>query len=464
MNDSKRRVVEFDLANERVILATMMADRSTRRRLVLSLSADEFGDDRHRLIFRGLQQLEKGGLAWSEDTLAELVPKDQFGGFSYLRAIEADYRPNQNVDFHVERLRLDSAKFAALRDEIPSVASMLADPKSSPTECVGLLRRAAARIERTQARRTVAGADLVDGYYETLRMRSIIGDAVEGFGFAIFDRILTRGLFPGTMSALVGRPAHGKSALLAHLIRYRVLNRKGIYVCGWEPDSVDYLDTIVSIETGIRGDSILRRVRTMVDSDKAAIMRAVEPFRDRELVEFQENPFPSLPKPTSRWDYNERNLDHFEATVERASETKSVIAVDVFSKMLVDRRPDSVSEALIRIRSMTKRYGVHILLLHHLNRDAAEGPPTLEGIKGSGAWEEECDLIMACDRPILRMKDVAKREKKVDVMDLYVLKQRKGPAPACVRYRFDGPLNGRLTDEAVRDLSMVDREEDSDVA
>lgn len=456
-------VVTFDLANERIILATMIADRATRRRLVLSLSPDEFGDERHQVLFRGLQLLERGGLVWSEDTIAEICKKENFGGFTYVRAIEADYEPNRNVDFHVERLRLDSAKFGVLRDEIPNAAAMLADPKTNPAQCAQILRRAAARIERTQVHHTVRGEDLIEGYYETLRMRKIIGDVVEGFGFPIFDSILTRGLVPPTMSALVGRPAHGKSALLAHLILHRVRERKGIYVCGWEMEPTDYIDSIVSIVTGIRGETLLRRVRTMRDDEKEQVQRTVELLGDPELIEFQQNPFPKLPKTSKPWETNERNLDYFESTVERASETKSLIAVDVFSKLLTDKRPDAVSEALIRIRNMTKAYGVHIMLIHHLNRDASDGPPSLEGIKGSGAWEEECDLVMACDRPLLRMKSMSEREKKVDVMDLYILKQRKGPAPACVRYRFDGPLNGRLTDEMKRDLSMVDREERDDV-
>lgn len=458
-----RRVVEFDLANERVILATMIADKPTRRRLVLSLNPDEFGDKRHRTIFRGLQTLERSGLAWSEDTLAEVCNRDEFGGFPYLRAIEADYKANRNVDFHVERLRLDSAKFAALQDDLPTAASLLADPKSPPSECAQILRRAAARIERTQVHHAIGGVDLVEGYYETLRMRRILGDVVEGFGFPILDSVLTRGLVPSTMSALVGRPAHGKSALLSHLILNRVRERKGIFVCGWEMEPTDYIDSIVSIVTGILGETLLRRVRGLQDEHKDLIEGTVELLRDRELVEFQTNPFPKLPKTSKPWETNERNLDYFEATVERASETKSLVAVDVFNKLLTDKRPDSVSEALIRVRNMTKAYGVHIMLVHHLNRDAADGPPSLEGIKGAGAWEEECDLVFACDRPLLRLKSVAEREKKSDVMDLYVLKQRKGPAPACIRYHFDGPLNGRLTNEMKRDLSMVEREERGDV-
>lgn len=459
-----RRVVEFDLANERVIIATMIGDRSSRRRLSLSLSPDEFGDKRHRIIFRGLQALDRGGLSWSEDTFAEICKGEDFGGFDYIRAIAKEYEPNRNVDFHLERLRLDAAKFAVMQDELPSAASMLADPKSQPMDCVRILRRAASRLERTQSSHAIGGEDLTEGYYETLRMRGILGDVIEGFGFEILDSILTRGLVPATMSALVGRPAHGKSALLSHLILHRVRSRKGIFVCGWEMEPNDYIDSIVSIVTGTLGETLLRRVRNLTDAQKDAIEKVVEHLRDRDIVEFQQNPFPKLPKTSKPWELNERNLDYFEATVERASETKSLVAVDVFSKLLSDRRPDAVNEALTRIRNMTKTYGVHIMLIHHLNRESADGPPTLEGIKGTGGWEEECDLVLACDRPLLRMKSVAEREKKVDAMDLYVLKQRKGPAPACVRYHFDGPLNGRLTNEMKRDLSMVDREERGDVA
>jgi len=42
-----------------------------------------------------------------------------------------------------------------------------------------------------------------------------------------------------------------------------------------------------------------------------------------------------------------------------------------------------------------------------------------------------------------------------------VLKQRKGPAPACIRYRFDGPRFA-LSDEVEVDLSSLEVSEEDD--
>lgn len=455
------RVVEFDLANERVILGTMIGSPESRRRLSHDLRPEDFGDPRHQVAFRGLTKLAKAGLAWSEDTFAELVRGEDFGGWSYIRQVQKDFDPNKNLDFHIGRLRLDSLKFAVLKDDLPNLSGLCEDPQAGTDRLLAASRALMGRVERHGERFVLGGDSLVDGYYSTLRLRGAVGGLVEGTGFPLMDRALAVGFAPGTLSVAVARPGHGKTTWLANLIRHRVAAERGTFVCGWEMDADDYLDMMVAAETGIPAIDLVRRVRELDARTKKIIEEAVERYRRRDLLEIEENPFPRLERPKDRWfDLNARNLDHFEATVSRASESKSFFALDVVGKMFANRDPDKIGEALVRIRGMAKAYGVHILLLHHLNRSGAEGRPTLETIKNSGAFEEEADLIFGLDRPILRAS-AARRRKTEDVLDVHILKQRKGPAPVCVRYRFDGSRYA-LGGEVEVDLSMLDREENGE--
>ena len=451
----RERVVEVDLANERIVLATMAKEPEARRRLAFELRPGEFGDERHQVLFRGLARLAKEGLAWSEDTLAELVKGEDFGGFAYLRALLEDYDPNVNLKYHIERLHLDAAKLDLLREDIPALAEAAEDPAASPEKLLSIVQSAKSRIERQGRRFITGGTEISQSYYEELRLRRIVGDVSEGFGFRILDSALVLGLSPRSpLSILAARPSVGKSTLLANLIRHRIREEKGIFVCGWEMFREDYLDMMVAQETGIPASVLVNAVGTLTDEQRYAVQVATDRYSDRDLFEFEENPFIHLEKPQSRWDTNERNLDHFEGTVAHASKTKRLIAVDVFAKMLHDRRPDSISEALVRIHQMGSAYGIHILLLHHLNRDAAQGRPTMEGLKGAGGLEEEADLIFALDRPMLRASP-ARRKKMTDHLDIHLLKQRRGPAPVCVRFRFDGSRYS-LSDEVEVDLAMLE--------
>lgn len=452
--------IEVDLANERVVLATMIKSPAIRRRLSTSVAASEFGDPRHAVVFRVLGSMVKGGLEYSEDTVEDLAGGDDYGGVAYLRALVEDYEVSPNVDHHVSRLRIDAAKLAVLADDIPAAVEAATDPKGDPVVLSRILRGAALRVERTSRSFDLRGKPLRDAYYDDLRLRAIVGDVVEGTGFARFDHGMTRGFVPG-LSTIVGRPGHGKTTWLANVVRMRTARGKATYVCGWEMVRADYLDMLVAQETGIPGVDLGRRVAQFSEQERASIVAAVEKFTDRDLLAIEGNPFPSLPKAEKHWDVNARNLDYLEGVVVRESGRYPLFAIDVVGKLLADRRPDAISEALVRIREIAISAGVHIMLLHHMNRDSAESRPTLEGIKGSGAFEEESDIIIGIDRPILRASP-ARRRKMSDVLDAHMLKQRKGPAPFAVRYRFDGPRY-LLTDETEIDFAMLDGGEEDEV-
>lgn len=453
------RVVEFDLANERVILATMVRDANARRTLANDLRDVDFGDPKHRVAFRVIAAMTKQGMAWSEDTFSSIAAGEDFGGFEYLRRVISEYESNANLAHHVERLRCDAAKFDLLSEHVPSLAAACEDPKVPLSKVAQELRAALARVERSESHRHVRTGDpLIDSFYETLRMRSAIGGVFEPTGHDLLDHVLTDGYGPGRLSVIVGRPGMGKSTFVADLIRLRVARSRGTHLGSWEMHPDDYMDMFVAAATGIPASKLTRFFGQLTEEEKDAIAAAAEVYRDARLLSIEENPFPFLPKPASRFeDVNERNLDHIEATIQRVSRDKPVVILDVVGKALMDRRPDNVSLALVRLRGMAQRYGVHLMLLHHLNRAGAEGRPSLEHIKNSGAFEEEADLVIGLDRPWVRATP-GRRRKMTDVLDLHVLKQRRGPWPACIRYDFDGARYS-LTNEMLIDVAQFEREE-----
>ena len=55
----------------------------------------------------------------------------------------------------------------------------------------------------------------------------------------------------------------------------------------------------------------------------------------------------------------------------------------------------------------------------------------------------------------------ARRRKLKDVLDAYLIKQSKGPAPVCVRYLFDGTRYA-LTDPIEVDVAMLEQDDGDD--
>lgn len=451
--------IQVDLKNERAIVATMAKDSDARRRLALELAPTDFGDARHRVMFSALRDMSRRGLAWSEDALAELAGGKDFGDFVYLRRVLADYEPvpPENLPFHVERMRFDAVRLELLTGDLPAIVDATKSSETTPAELVAAGRRIANRAENVKWGRPFKGAELKDRYVAELCARGAVGDIAPGTGFERIDAHFTRRFVPG-LGAVVGRPGHGKSTFMAALIRRRLHAKLPTYLCGWEMDEVDYLDMIVAGETGISTERLSHKVGELTDDENRRIAACLAWATNKDLLAIERNPF-KREKGLKPWEANEKRLDHFLATICRVARDYPLVVVDVFNKMLIDPTAGAVSQALIAIREEAKSNGTFVLELNHIKREGADGPPRLEDIKGSGAWEEECDVVWGCDRPWFRCASPTKRKKLRDTLDVYTLKQRKGPAPYCVRFDFHG-ATADLDHERDHDVSALERTDD----
>lgn len=448
-------VGEVDVHNERVVIATMIHDASVRNDLARRLDPDLFFDGRNKTIFRGLAEMARNRLEWNEDTLAQLAGGNDFGGFEYLRRIVEQYSSNPNIAEHVRMLEVGSCKLRIELEHIPRIVEACADPEASPHAIEHQLERALVRVRAVSQNFVRRGKALREHYFQRLRTRRALGGIVELTTMPLIDSKLARGLVPG-LSCVAGRPGHGKSTFVANMLLGR--RRAGLYtfVGAWEMDDEDYLDMMLANHLDIPAVDFTRRIDELGKEEGKRIADAVEWLTADDLLAFEENPFTKLPRPEKHWEINTRNLLHLESTIVRESDRYSLFVFDVFAKAMHDRAPAAFGEALVQVRETSKRYGVHSMLVHHISREGANVRPTLEHLKYSGSFEEECDLIFVADRPILRALP-SKRGKMRDVVDVHLLKQRKGPAQICFRYDFDGSRfkiwNERIVD--IADLEQI---------
>jgi replicative DNA helicase len=83
---------------------------------------------------------------------------------------------------------------------------------------------------------------------------------------------------------------------------------------------------------------------------------------------------------------------------------------------------------LMRDQAMLQRYNLHGIALNQLNRKVEERRdkrPEMTDLKGSGAWEEVPDQILAVHREHRYKPWMAK-----DDIEVHILKQRLGPVGA----------------------------------
>jgi hypothetical protein len=167
-------------------------------------------------------------------------------------------------------------------------------------------------------------------------------------------------------------------------------------------------------------------------------MHAIHPW-----VKFMRNPFRQRggQKPS-----NERNLGVIQEHV--ADSGCEVFVADLWKRCLVDARPEAEEDALYQQQAMAEETRTHHILLQQQRlKDIEQRPdkrPTREGIKGTGAWVEIADTIVAWHLPAM-WKNIAD-----DKIEAFILKQRYGKWPLGVEFDWSGEhgsISGGVTVE-----------------
>lgn len=425
----------YDASNEQVVIRAAIADAEKRRVLVHQLGDSEFLVPAHSAIWRGLRALVDRGLDYSAETLRQLIAAEGAApDEDYVTDLEASAAVPANLEWHVETLRWDATRARTLKGAVPELVKELEDPKVTAERAVGVARAVVRALEGGGGRRHVhRPAELARSYKSDLRARRENG-AFYSYGWPAMDNRLTYGAAPGKTAVVAGLSGAAKSTWTSNLAIQLAKLRRKVMVCAWEMGGVDTIDIMVSSMTGIDLKNLVQG--KLSDEEIARVERASEWITGR--IRFMENAFfervASGGKPS-----NDRNLDILEGYIAEAG--CDVWIYDLWERLIVDLRPEAVTNALKRQQHMHKEYSVHGILVQQLNlkdvEKRADKRPTREAIKGTGAYVEVADLIFGVHR------DAQFKAVPDDTIEVICLKQRKGEANWAMRCEWDGRI-GRV--------------------
>lgn len=204
--------------------------------------------------------------------------------------------------------------------------------------------------------------------------------------------------------------------------------RKVLY-CAWEMRGGMTLELIACISLGWSRSELMEGLGPVSTHEgKMILQNRMELIASR--VRFLAMPFRRVAgeKPS-----NDRNLDILHGYI--ADSGCEVFIADLWKRLLRDASPEAEEDALVRQQAMVEDCRVHGILLQQQrlkDMEAREDKrPTREGIKGSGAWVEVADTIIAPHRPALW--------KKIDddKLEILVLKQRYGKWPLAIEFDWN---------------------------
>ena len=431
------RVVKVQVETEQVVLAAMLVDAATRRKLLRALPLDRWQVAQHKPIVVALAELDRRSIEYDPAALKRLFPDVDV---EYLAELAAA-RPTvpENLQHYVQGVLWDATRVDAVQGPIASILEALADPLSDPGKIRGLARAVADAFGAWREKARVIPAEQVaDDLEAELRARAA-GQAVYPFGIPGIDLYqdepntpprLIPAAKPGKITCITGTSGSGKSTMACRIALGQARQKRRTLYGAWEMTHTESIELLAVMSLAEEGVDVSRRKLMTGTADEAMIAAAAK--RGRQIapfVRFVPNPF----QRGTKGETNDGNLGIIQTLIEDMG--ADVFIADLWDRCLVETEPDDVRAALFRqqqICDATKCHG--ILLQQQRSKDIetrADKRPTREGIIGSGAWVDIADTILGCYRPA-QWKAIPD-----DIVVVDVLKQRHAPWPLSVEVEWD---------------------------
>jgi KaiC/GvpD/RAD55 family RecA-like ATPase len=443
------------------MIAAVIVDAEARDQYLRTIPADIMFGTGHALIWATLQQMQRKGLHYDPATLK------QIGGdvdTQYVEGLIAQ-RPSSppNIQHHVEMLRWDAARISTAQGPLTSFLELIKDPRVDPMA----LRSAARQIEAGLA----SGVNhslrnpkqLVEEQMRVIRKRregmSTFGFGIDGLDYyqagetGILNGVLTDleghprlvpGTAPGKITVVTGVSGSGKTTGVTRGVLGMYLAGRRVTYGAYEQGSGMSLELLAAFMLGMSREDLM--TGAFDDGDERDLQDAMETIS--EHVVFDEMPYDNFDERKAKFQ-NQRSMDRIAQSI--ADSRCDVYIADLFRRTMGETDPSDEERALNRMQEMASRMNVHIILVQQQKLKEVEASkrklPTRDLIKGSSAWVEVADQIVAFHRPAL-WKNVPD-----DTLYSLVLKQRYGKWPMMIEHRWD-PVFGRIEGGKMIDMQF----------
>ncbi len=452
--------IAVDPINESAVIAAVIVDAEARRKYI-NLPPDVFKFPGHADAWRALQELFARGMSYDPVAVHNLS-----AGAVDTQRIDAYLvaRPEvpPNLSHYVDRLLFDAKIIEAGKGPVNELLLAMQDKRADPDKLRQLARAVGSAFDGVGSSKYMrSAADVLEQHRQVLSARRqgrrsyLYGiDGLDLYGDEDFDERegrrrclggtprLIPGAGPGMMTIVTGISGSGKSTSAAKMILSWAEAKEKVLWGAWEVDGGHSLELPAAMSLGWS----LSDVRTGEYTEEQQRELEAEMERLGQFVKFMELPFDR--RTGDRGPRNERNLDIIQQHI--ADEKPVHFVADLFNRALTETKPDEEARAVYRMQAILQEERCHGLLTHQLTLkdiEKREDPrPTRDALKGSAAYVEAADTILAWYRPFLH-KSVPDT-----TVECLVLKQRYGKWPQYIELDWNAEFgvieNGRTVELA----------------
>jgi replicative DNA helicase len=415
-----------NLEAERSVLGSILLDQEIALEAFARLSATDFYDKRHSLIYQACRELDARNSAIDLVTVCEELADRKWlgecGGEEYVAELTEDIPILSNVIEHVRIVRSKSM----LRGLLKACQDTIREVIEGGENAAGLIDRTEKRIFEISAKRAekdfVPLSELVgESLAEMEKLRGAV-DSVTGISTG-FDRLdqLTTGFHQGELIVLAARPSVGKTTLALNMAEHIATHSgKAVGFFSLEMADQQLSNRLVCANAGVGVQAIMNP--NLSEKHVRELQHAAD--RLSRLPIYIEDTAGIGPM-------------ELRAKARRLAKHEELGAVFVDYLQLMrsedraENRQQEVSQISGSLKALAKELRLPVIALSQLSRRTVNrgGAPKLSDLRESGAIEQDADVV-------LFLHDRTQSEEEQDgsrVDDMYreikliIGKQRNGP-------------------------------------
>lgn len=407
---------------EHAVIGGVMLDNSHFDAAAALLKADDFYHPAHRAMWSCIAGMVAAG------KVADVITVHAQGGheLAYLNAMAESVPSGRNTAVYagIVRERAQRRELMRIGAELADAAMRGAGDQASAAD---LIEGAIAKMLALQTGRTALQPQrisaLLPEFIDRLQQRSEGKDDAVATGLADVDRLLGGGFRGGELVVIGARPSMGKSAL--SLAFARSMSSGGVVLVLSMEDSALML---VARQIAASGRINLADIRTPARAPQSMWERVPEAVEHLATLGLYIDDQPAL---------RLADVKRKVAQVRQHAGRIDAVVIDYVQLMEGDgdNRHQSLSAIAAGLKAAAKTFGVPIILLSQLNREADKlnSPPRLEHLRESGGIEEAADIVALLWREHRRKPS---EHNKHDAQLEFV--KHKNGATDTVRLWFDG--------------------------
>ena len=421
---AEARIPPQNLEAEQSVLGSILIDNEAFIKIADSLYADDFYDEKNRLIYEMMEKMFQKGMPIDLVTVIEELrraKKLKTVGASYLSDLAAKMPSSAHIEEHA---KIVSDK-AALRRLISTASDIIEQSFEAGDDTSRTLDKAESMIfsisEKNHRTNFVSIHDALAETYERLeRLHEEKSGGVRGIstGYPDLDFYLS-GLQPSDLIILAARPSMGKSALALNMAAYAAMQLDvPVAIFSLEMSRDQLIERLLCTDAQI--DSWKMRTGKLSDEDFSRLGESMGRLSEAKI--FIEDS-PTL------------NVSELRAKARRLQSQHKIgmLVVDYMQLMQGDRgsfsegnRVQEISEISRGMKALARELNVPVLALSQLSRAVEQRSPQipqLSDLRESGSIEQDADVVMF----IYREDYYHKESENKGIAEILIRKHRHGP-------------------------------------